>query len=440
MGFTGGNIRGIDEKSIKALNNKLSKLERAVRGNPVVRPYETGPDRIQKYFSSQDDNNNPNLPKPKLIGDIDADRIEFMDTYDDETSDEERDTTDFDTPVNAVFDDIYSVFSKEYPTLVWATPTVPMEWFEIRVEDANWGKNNINLIKKIAGTECIFEWKTYNAWCDKKMFAAKDVHLTLNGDCEFNGYWDAQGAPTTCERSTAQYYQGAYSWRVVHGVNGYKGVGQDFTTPSLATVIAVNARIYIVSGGPVRVGLYDASTGWWTGYGTVTTTGSWQNVSIYQTVPAGANATSYLLAEFANANGEFHVDNFSAVQCARRYITLYIKAIGKNGRYSPTADSIILYNEPPDMRAYTVGGTTVKKSRLITVNWSDWANIDDDKIAGYKVYCSTVSPADADDSANLVANVTKKTDMFHIPGKQVKVSHDVRVVPYDLYGRGFASK
>jgi hypothetical protein len=92
------------------------------------------------------------------------------------------------------------------------------------------------------------------------------------------------------------------------------------------------------------------------------------------------------------------------------------------------------------MRAYTVGGTTVKKSRLITVNWSDWANIDDDKIAGYKVYCSTVSPADADDSANLVANVTKKTDMFHIPGKQVKVSHDVRVVPYDLYGRGFASK
>jgi hypothetical protein len=438
MGFTGGNIRGVDEKSIKALNNKLSKLERAVRGTPAVHPYETGPDRISKFFSSQDDNNNPNLPKPMLTGDIDADQVEFMDTYDDDTSDEERDITDYDTPVNVAIDETYSVFSKEYPTLVWDTPVVPMEWFEIRTEDANWGKNNINHIKKIAGTECIFEWKAYNAWCDKKAYNATDTHLTFNSDCEYNGYWAAAGGPGTCERSTDQYYQGAYSWKIVHaGLWG--GAGQSFVTPSAGTVIAINARIYVSSGGPVRVGMWDATSDWWTGYATVSTTGSWQNVTIYQTVPAGAGATSYLLAQTATA-GTFYFDNFSAVRCARRYITLYIKAMGKNGRYSPAADSITLYNSPPDMRGYTVGGTTVKKSRLITVNWSDWTSIDDDKIARYKVYSSTTSPADADSAVNLVANVTKKTDSFHIPGKQVKVVHDVRVVPYDLYGRGFASK
>jgi len=442
MGFAGGQIKGVGPKGIKALNNRLMKMERAITGNPRINIKETDVERIRKYFEAQDDNNNPTLASPTLLSDIDMDKIEYIDSSDsdDESAIEEREYLDLSNPIDLDFTDGDCNFTEEYPIYGWEAPVVPVEWFEIRAENANWGVNNDNLIRKIPGTSNIFEWKNYSAWCTKKGYATKDVHLTFNSDCEFNGYWDAQGTPTTCERSSAQYYQGAYSWRVVHAVQGWKGVGQDFTTPTAAIVIAIRGKVYIVSGGPVRVGLYDASTGWWTGYSTITPTGSWETVTIYQTVPAGAAATSYLLAEFANAVGEFHIDDMSAIQCARRYITLYIKAIGKNGRYSASAGSVTLYNDPPDMRDYTVGGSTTKKTRLITANWNDWTNVDDEKIAKYHVYCSTVVPSDADDDSNLAGVVTKKTSSFLIAGKQVKVAHDVRVVPYDLYGRGFASK
>lgn len=207
MGFTGVLIKGSDPKSLKALNNKLAKMER------ILFPYspkkiETDADRILHYFNSGDDNNNPTLSPPKLSPNIDTGAYEYMDDSEDESATEPRDSVDLECPVDMDFTDADCNFDGEYPIYGWEAPVVPVEWFELRMENANWGINNDNLIGKVSGTVNRFEWKDYIAWCVKKGYGT-DIFITSNADCEFNGptgsgagvYWAEVGSPTSTGKS-----------------------------------------------------------------------------------------------------------------------------------------------------------------------------------------------------------------------------------------------
>lgn len=444
MGFTGVLIKGSDPKSLKALNNKLAKMER------ILFPYspkkiETDADRILHYFNSGDDNNNPTLSPPKLSPNIDTGAYEYMDDSEDESATEPRDSVDLECPVDMDFTDADCNFDGEYPIYGWEAPVVPVEWFELRMENANWGINNDNLIGKVSGTVNRFEWKDYIAWCVKKGYGT-DIFITSNADCEFNGptgsgagvYWAEVGSPTSTARSSTRSHQGTYSWYCQTAGAAYRGLCQQVNSiPAAGDIVRVEGEIWVVSGS-VRIGMWDATTGWWTGYDTVTETGEWHNVAIHQTTPTTASGM-YLWISSNNVASEFYFDDCFAMKLQRRRPTMYIKPIGKNGRYSSTAGSVTLYNAPPDMRTHTVKGSTSKHGKLINVYWNDWSGFGVEKLRNYYIFASAVATADVDDSTLMEAILAGKVGHYTIPGKGLGISYDIRVVPYDLYGEGFPS-
>jgi hypothetical protein len=137
------------------------------------------------------------------------------------------------------------------------------------------------------------------------------AELLTNGDMEDNSEWLAFNSPTITEQSSAQKFDGIYSWRIV-SAGGYRGARCSYKSWPNGWLF-FSWHVYRVSGS-VSFHSYidnDASTAIGVQHG-VTTIGAWGQV-VFSGLSTKTGSSGYCMARDYGTAAEFFIDDVSAV-------------------------------------------------------------------------------------------------------------------------------
>lgn len=129
----------------------------------------------------------------------------------------------------------------------------------------------------------------------------------VNGDMELDSSWSTYHSPSVSERSSAQKYDGSYSWHYVSSVL-FDGIQQAYALNSDFGVYDVTAYVYSVSGvHRIRVSI--VSSGVY--YMDTSTTGSWEKINFTAYTMPGDTTLTFQAFSQTVATGEAYIDNVS---------------------------------------------------------------------------------------------------------------------------------